>query len=180
MVIWLIGLSGAGKSTVGREVYGLLKKQAPNTALVDGDEIREVFRHTGEEAYTLEGRRENARRIQALCRWLDTQDINVVCPILSVFQEHRDQNRSLYSSYFEVYIETDIQALLQRDYKSLYHQALHEGRPNIVGIDLEFVPPQNPDLTIYNGKDLIDPRVAAERILQAARSKAGGQRPHEQ
>lgn len=171
MVIWLIGLSGAGKSTVGRALHALWKNRSPNTVLVDGDDIREVFRHTGEEAYTLDGRRENARRIQALCRWLDAQDINVVCPILSIFQEHRDKNRFLYSGYFEVYIETDLPALLQRDYKGLYRQALQDGRLNIVGVDLEFVPPQNPDMTIYNGPDLIDPRVVAGRILEAALQK---------
>jgi adenylylsulfate kinase len=39
MVIWLIGLSGAGKTTIGKSVYREWKKREPNTVLVDGDAV---------------------------------------------------------------------------------------------------------------------------------------------
>ena len=168
MVIWLIGLSGAGKTTIGREVYRIWKQTAPHTVLVDGDEIRAIFGHTGEEAYTLEGRRANAERITAICKWLDSQDINVVCPVLSIFQEHRDANRTHFSRYFEVYIETGMDELLRRDSKGLYAGALNGTRRSVVGFDIPFIPPQHPDMTLENGYPYVDIREAALKILHRA------------
>ncbi len=63
MVIWLIGLSGAGKTTIGKCVYREWKKNEPNTVLVDGDEIRELFSlNQNDSDYSLDGRRKNAER----------------------------------------------------------------------------------------------------------------------
>ena len=43
MVIWLIGLSGSGKTTVGKEVFRIWKKKSPQTIFLDGDEVRDIF-----------------------------------------------------------------------------------------------------------------------------------------
>lgn len=168
MVIWLIGLSGAGKTTIGREVYRIWKQQAPHTVLVDGDEIRAIFGHTGEEAYTIEGRRTNAARITAICKWLDSQGINVVCPVLSIFQENRDANRTDFSHYFEVYIQTGMDELIRRDSKGLYAGALDGTRRFVVGVDIPFIPPQNPDMTLKNDYPYLDIHQAALNILRRA------------
>ena len=58
MVIWLTGLAGSGKTTVGRHLYALWKPRAPNTVLVDGDDVRRILgRDELDRDYTLEGRR---------------------------------------------------------------------------------------------------------------------------
>ena len=165
MVIWLIGLSGAGKTTIGREVYRLWKAHASNTVLVDGDQIREIFQHTDPAAYSLAGRRLNSRRIAALCRWLDSQNINVVCPMLSIFQDDRDENRTSFSRYFEVYIEVEMDELIRRDSKRLYSEALIGIRDNVVGVDIPFHAPATPDLVIQNGNPYVDVHQAAIEIL---------------
>ena len=85
MIIWVIGMSGAGKTAIGRELFKIRKRENPATVFIDGDEIRDVFkndRHAGD--YSVEGRGKNAERIRALCEWLDRQDIDVVCCILSI------------------------------------------------------------------------------------------------
>ena len=105
MVIWLIGLSASGKTTLGREIFALYRENEPNTVFVDGDEILGIFKHDrSPEAYTVEGRLKNAERICELCAWLDRQGINAICSILSIFEESRTWNRKTYSSYFEVYL----------------------------------------------------------------------------
>ena len=72
MVIWIIGLSGAGKSVIGGALFSLLKEEDPATVLVDGDEIRRIFRHDlDENAYSKNGRKKNAERIREICKWLD-------------------------------------------------------------------------------------------------------------
>ena len=96
MIVWLIGLSGAGKTTIGKELYKIWKKDSRQTVIIDGDEIRKIFNHnTGDDPYSIEGRKINADRISNLCLWLDKQEINVVCCILSVFEDSRRWNSCL-------------------------------------------------------------------------------------
>lgn len=166
MVIWLIGMSGAGKTTIGREVYALIKPSLPNTVFVDGDEVREIFRHDSEDAYTVAGRRLNSERVSALCRWLDRQGINVVCSMLSIFEDHRQANRAAFSSYFEVYVDATLDELKTRDYKDLYRAAQAGHRCNVVGVDIPFLPPTSPDLVIRNGNPPVNSRLAAKEIIE--------------
>ena len=173
MVIWLVGLSGAGKTSIGREVYRRLKAGAADTVLVDGDEIRTLFRdNRGDRAYSVEGRRRNSDRIRDLCAWLDRQEINVVCCTLSFFEETRQWNRDHLSRYFEVYVSAPMEVLERRDPKHLYRRA-REGRiRNVVGVDIPFTPPASPDLVVDNGEDGRDLGAIAEEILR--RAGAGG------
>lgn len=166
MVIWLTGLSGAGKTTIGRHVHAILKKKAPNTVFIDGDEVRRLFGwHEDEHFFTLDGRREVAERIAELCAWLDRQGINVVCCTISLFGFLHERNRKTFSSYFEVFIDVPLEILFERDDKNLYARAQRGEIKNVVGIDLPFAPPQNPDLVIDNGTDGADPRRIARHIL---------------
>lgn len=149
MVIWLIGLSGSGKTTLGREITRQWKLQAPNTLLVDGDEVRRIFRQDTQSAdYSLAGRRINAERIFELCAWLDTQEINVVCSILSIFPDLRTLNRSRFRHYYEVYLNPPMQTLIERDTKGLYRKALAGEMSNMVGVDIPFPPPEAADMEI--------------------------------
>lgn len=151
MVIWLVGMSGAGKSTIGRCLYSKLKKDKPGTVFVDGDEIRSLFNHDKVDgAYTLAGRKINAKRIQSICRWLDAQGLNVVCCILSIFQDISDENRNIFSEYREIFIDVPLSVLMERDNKGIYQAALSGLQCNVVGVDIEYFPPEYPDLVILN------------------------------
>jgi len=169
MVIWLIGLAGSGKTTIGREVYRQWKMTARNTVLVDGDEIRQIFNHDrGPHCYTVEGRRQNAERIAEICAWLDRQEINVVCCILSIFRDIERRNRQIYSRYFEVFIDAPLDTVIRRDIKNLYGPALRGETNNVVGVDIEFKPPVNPDMVIDNRADGLDGSSIARNVLMRA------------
>jgi adenylylsulfate kinase-like enzyme len=173
MVIWLIGLSGVGKTTIGRRLHVLWQTTAANTVFVDGDEIRKIF-GAGQfnHEYSLAGRRRNAERITAICSWLDRQDINVVACVLSVFQDNRDWNRENYSDYFEVFIDAPMEVLRKRHPRDLYGMAERGEMPNVVGVDIPWTPPLKSDLVIDNGDEADDADALAKRILDAAMAKA--------
>ena len=61
-----------------------IKKKKP-TVLLDGDHIRELFSYDLD--YTIEGRLKNAKRVMRLCQLLDSNNINVVCAILSISEK---------------------------------------------------------------------------------------------
>lgn len=165
MVIWLIGLSGVGKTVIGRELHNLLKAKRPNVVFIDGDMMREIMGN--DLGYSLEDRRKNAWRICRFCKYLDSQGIDVVCGILSIFHETQQWNRNNIPHYFEVFIRVPIETLIQRDSKGLYRRALAGEIHDVVGVDVDFPQPPNPDLIIDNDMPLESLKPIALQILNA-------------
>jgi len=151
MVVWIIGLSGSGKTTLSQEVASLLRQHNQTVAVVDGDVIREVFGNDVD--HSLEGRRRNANRICALCCFLESQGIDVICAILSIFRESRLWNRENLKNYYEVFVDAPIEQLILRDSKGLYGKYLRGEINAVAGMDLEFPVPENADLIIKNDGD---------------------------
>lgn len=151
MVIWIIGLSGSGKSTLANEI--LLKANKTNndkTILLDGDVIRNVFNN--DLGYSKEDRFKNAQRICELGKFLESQGINVVTAILSLFPENREWNRKNLKNYYEVFIDTPMKDLVKRDTKGIYKK-FEEGQiANVAGLDIPFAKPDKADLIIENNK----------------------------
>lgn len=169
MVIWLVGLSGSGKTTIGREMFSLWKGIQPNVVLVDGDEVRRIFEQDKEpNDFTIEGRRRNALRIKEICSWMDRQNINVICCILCLFDDVMLQNREKFSKYFQVYLDTPMELLKQRDPKGIYKRAELGKEKNVVGLDIEFNPPSFSDMTISTDQDAPGPEAQAKQILNTA------------
>lgn len=161
-VYWITGLSGAGKTTIGKIVYEKLKAEQPNTVFLDGDTLRQVF--GGDLGYGREDRRKCAMRYSRLCAMLAEQDINVICCTISMFHSIREWNRTHIHDYREIYVKVTWDTLQKRDQKGLYSGSKAGGKETVVGIHVDFEEPQQPDLTLQNDGQ-ISPEDQAKIIL---------------
>jgi adenylylsulfate kinase len=151
LVVWVIGLSGAGKTTLANRIVELARVNR-TVVLIDGDVIREVFGN--DLGYCVSDRRANARRISKLCLFLESQGVAVVCAVLAISVKDRRWNRVHFKSYFEVYIEAPMEELISRDSKGLYKKALAGELRDVVGVDIPFDPATDSDLVIQNCSSL--------------------------
>ena len=163
MVIWIIGLSGTGKTTLASQVVERVRQLNGKVVLLDGDLIRTFFGNDVD--HTIEGRRRNAERLSALSKFLADQGIHVVAAVLSIFPEWRRWNRENIPDYSEVYIKASMQTLLRRDIKNLYARAARGEIVNVVGVDIPFPEPENPDLVIENDLDRLEFKEFTDRIM---------------
>ena len=122
MIIWIIGMSAAGKTVIGQDLYKMIKKDHKNTVFLDGDIFRSL--HDNDVKHTVEDRKRNSDRMSKLCEYLDSQEIHVVCSFLSIFHDAQAWNREHYKNYFEVYLDVSFDTLKKRDPKGLYKGAL--------------------------------------------------------
>jgi len=165
VIVWLIGLSGAGKTTVGTRLAERLRVTHPNLVYLDGDLLREVW--GGALSHDVAGRHVNAERLSRLCHMLDRQGIHVVAAVLSIFPQWQRWNRENFSDYFEVLLDVPIDVVIQRDTKGLYRAALTGRANNVVGVDIPFPRPADPDLVLDSSGRDGTPDELAERILAA-------------
>ncbi|TLD88192.1 adenylyl-sulfate kinase [Helicobacter sp. MIT 05-5294] len=146
LVVWLCGLAGSGKSTLGKALYEAIKSEIPNVVYLDGDELRELLGHF---EYDKQGRIEVALKRSKFAHFLSSQGLVVVVTTISLFDEIYKYNRETLQHYLEVYVECSLEELQRRDQKGLYSGALKGIIQNVVGVDIPFVEP-NADIILQN------------------------------
>ncbi len=157
-VLWLTGLSGAGKSTVSARLRELFHDASILAAFLDGDVLRAWF--AADAGHDHQTRLRLAQSYAALCQELAGRGINVVCSTISMFHSVRRWNRAHNRRYVEIYLRVPREELIRRDPKGLY--ARRDGK--MIGIDTLFEEPDDPDLVIDN-HGAMDAESAAEAIL---------------
>jgi len=162
-VTWIIGLSGAGKTTIAREVTQQLRSHGRAVVMLDGDGLRDVW---GDDlGHTLADRKTNAWRICRLCKYLEGQGVDVVCAILSLFEETRAWNRNHFARYVQVLLDVPMDELRARDPRGLYREAAAGRLRNVAGVDVPYERPARNDLVLFNGQDADPPDAQAAKIV---------------
>ncbi|MGC5345717.1 adenylyl-sulfate kinase [Streptomyces sp. DT171] len=165
-VIWITGLSGAGKSTVAAELIRRARAMDRHPVLLDGDEMRGVLGAT--RAHDSAARRDLALLYGRMCGLLSGQGHTVVCATISLCHEAHAWNRANLPGYVEILLDVPLRELRRRDPKGIYASADDRDRTVGVGIDAEF--PLAPDLVIPNF-GAADARTSASRILDLCLNK---------
>ena len=147
-VIWLTGLSGAGKSAIANCLERKLHTMGRHTMLLDGDNIRQGLNK--DLGFTQAGRIENIRRIGEVTRILTDAGLIVITAFISPFASERGTVRSLHQegSFIEVHVDTALEECERRDPKGLYRKARRGEIPNFTGINSPYEAPKAPEIRI--------------------------------
>ena len=147
-VVWLTGLSGAGKSTIANLVEGWLALHGCHTYLLDGDNVRHGLNK--DLGFTAADRVENIRRVGEVARLFVDAGVIVICSFISPFRAEREAVRGLLddSEFIEIHVTAPLEVCERRDPKGLYAKSRAGQLPNFTGIDSPYEAPENPDLVL--------------------------------
>jgi len=148
MILWITGISGSGKTTIGRYFYLKFKKKYKNTLFIDGDEFRALF--SNDLKYTIKDRDRNAQRMTAFAKYISEQKINLIISANITSVKYRVWCKKNLKNFVQVNINAKIEQLIKRDYKNLYTRALKKKIKNVVGIDLPYKNPKKVDFYLEN------------------------------
>ena len=163
-VVWLTGLSGAGKSTIANLVEKRLHALGRHTYLLDGDNVRHgLNKNLG---FTDEDRVENIRRVAEVAKLMVDAGLIVLTAFISPFQAERRMAREILQDgeFIEVFVDTPLAVAEERDVKGLYAKARAGQLKNFTGIDSPYEAPETPELRIDT--TAMTPVEAAERIVE--------------
>ncbi len=155
-VIWLTGLSGAGKSTIGEGVCKKLKAKGFKAEHLDGDKVRDIFPKTG---FSKEERNRHIKRVGFLASMLEKNNVFVVASFISPYKESREFVRRLCNNYKEVHIATPLEICEQRDAKGLYAKARAGKITQFTGIDDPYEEPEMAEITVDTTNQSIEESV---------------------
>lgn len=163
VTLWMTGLSGSGKSTIGCLVERMLVERGRLAYRLDGDNIRHGL--NANLGFSPEDRQENIRRIGEVAKlFTDAGLITIVC-FISPYRRDRDAVRALMpqGDFVEIHIHASLAAAEARDPKGLYKKARAGEIKGFTGIDDPYEPPANPEITLDTEK--LSPQQAAETVV---------------
>lgn len=168
-VIWLTGLSGAGKSTIANILEARLNQRDIHTTLLDGDNIRHGLNK--DLGFTEKERAENIRRIAEVAKLMVEAGLITIVSFISPYRAERMMAKRLLGEdkFLEVFIDVPLSVAERRDPKGLYKKARAGEIKNFTGIDSEYQPPLSPMLAIDSSN--IEAEMAAEKILILLKDK---------
>jgi len=161
--LWLTGLSGSGKSTIG---YGLEKKlmaEGHLCVVLDGDNIRHgVNRDLG---FSPRDRNENIRRLAEIARLFNEAGVIVITAFISPYRSDREQARAIIGNgrFIEVFLDAPIEVCEKRDPKGLYEKARRGEIPEFTGVNAPYEAPESPTIQIKTGEQI--PSVSVDSVF---------------
>lgn len=170
MIIWLTGLSGAGKSTIASRLEQEIQAAGKHTYLLDGDNLRHGL--NCDLGFSLEDRVENVRRVAAVAQVMVDAGLIVIAALISPLRSQREMARSLVpeGEFFEVFIDAPLDVCEARDPKGLYARARKGELQDFTGIDSPYEEPLKPDLRVDTEHLSVDDSV--KEILSFLRENA--------
>ena len=168
-VLWLTGLSGAGKSATANAVERRLHAMGRHSYTLDGDNLRHGL--TRDLGFTAADRVENVRRIAEVARLFVDAGLMVLVSVISPFRDERRMAREMMEKgeFIEIFVDCPIEVCEQRDPKGLYRKARAGQIRNFTGVDSAYEPPENPEIVLKTAEKSVD-EIADQVIDYLART----------
>ncbi|MBU1118801.1 sulfate adenylyltransferase [Patescibacteria group bacterium] len=160
-VLWLTGLSQAGKSTISDSVFSELQKKGCLVERLDGDIVRESL--TRDLGFSPQDRDENVRRVAFVAKLLSRNGVGVIASFITPYKRQREEIRMMVENYIEVYVNTPLEVCEKRDTKGMYKRAREGEITHFTGISDPFDVPKNPDIEVKT--TCTSPDACAEQIV---------------
>ncbi len=145
--VWITGISGAGKTTLAKNINAILNSNQHASVILDGDEIRKKM--SKDLGYSIEDRDENIRRIACMSELLSHQNIITIVSVISPMKNQRAHAKEIYGDDFnEVYLKASLDKCIEKDTKGLYKKALDQNETDFTALTSPYEEPENPDLMI--------------------------------
>jgi len=162
MVIWLTGLSGAGKTTLAQSLSRELAAAGLPVETLDGDEVREsLSRGLG---FSQEDRNTNINRIGFVARLLARNGVVVLGAAISPYRQSRDDVRRRVEAddvrFIEVFVRCPLETVVERDVKGLYAKAITGEIKHFTGVSDPYEEPIAPDVTVDSSVESIEESAA--------------------
>src|ERR1051326_563494 len=145
-LLWLTGLSGAGKSTIANLVEQKLHVMGYHTYILDGDNVRHGLNK--DLGFAPADRVENIRRVAEVAKFMLDAGLILLTAFISPFRAERRMARSLVddNEFIEVFVDAPLSVAEQRDPKGLYKKARRGEIKNFTGIDSPYETPEAPEI----------------------------------
>jgi len=155
-IVWLTGLSGAGKTTVSIALESVLFEQKALVTILDGDVVRRGLNQ--DLGFSAEDRKENIRRIGEVAQLLAQQAFVVIVAFISPFREDRDWVRQSMDDgrFIEVFVDCPLAVCEERDTKGLYKKARKGEISDFTGISSPYEPPTSPEIHIKTSEHSVE------------------------
>ncbi len=161
-VVWLTGLSAAGKSTLAMALERRLFDGGYATFVLDGDNVRRGL--NANLGFSPEDRQENIRRVGEAAALFAEAGFVCITAFISPYRDDRRRARAAVAKgrFLEVYVKADLAACEARDPKGLYRRARGGELKDFTGIDSPYEEPEAPDLVVDTTED--DIAACVERL----------------
>jgi len=162
-VLWLTGLSGAGKTTLAQRLCQQLNgKETRVVHHLDGDEVRAASRE--KLGFSKEDRDKNIHLAIGLAKQYQEQGLHVIASFISPYKEHRQWGREWLTNYIEVFVHAPLEVCEERDTKGMYKKARQGAIAHFTGIDDPYEEPESPDIHLRT--DILTVDECVKEILQ--------------
>jgi adenylyl-sulfate kinase len=171
LCVWLTGLSGSGKSTVGRLAAGQLRDMGHRVEVLDGDDLRQNL--SADLGFSREDRNRNVHRIAWVSDLLSRNGVITFVAAVSPFREPRDEARARMGKRFlEVYVRASVEACERRDVKGLYERARSGQIQSFTGVSDPYEEPLSPELVIDTEHETAED--SAAKLIALVRERLAG------
>ncbi len=147
LTVWFTGLSGAGKTTICRNVQTELLAAGMPVEVLDGDAIRNNL--SSDLGFSEEDRKENIKRIAYVAQLLTRNGVVVLVAAISPYRSSREEARTAIGNFLEIYVNAPLEVCEARDPKGLYRRARSGELKRFTGIDQPYEEPLSPDVECH-------------------------------